>query len=76
MKHFVTSVLSSALWRVSLLVVGILITHTTLAGAAEEEDFFQARVTGTVYDTNGDIMLGTTVIEKGTNNGTVTNEYG
>ncbi|MEM9329196.1 MAG: TonB-dependent receptor, partial [Bacteroidota bacterium] len=46
------------------------------AGAAEEEDFFQARVTGTVYDTNGDIMLGTTVIEKGTNNGTVTNEYG
>ena len=76
MKQFVTSVLPPAFWRIGLLVVGILFTHLTLAEPGEEEDFFQSRVTGTVYDTNGEIMLGTTVIEKGTNNGTVTNEYG
>ncbi len=76
MKHFVTSELPTLWRRFNLLVLGILVAHVSLAGTGMEDDFFQSRVTGTVYDTNGEIMLGTTVIEKGTNNGTVTNEYG
>jgi hypothetical protein len=55
-------------WRKALCMLCILSCSLAV--------FAQKRVTGTVVDSDGEAIIGTNVVEKGTTNGTITDVEG